>query len=76
MSYECRPKTITGSTTSIDVSPSAEHLLPILTAYFVWLDDEAELAESYLRLYRSLLATVKRKSRTDSAEYVDSLRWA
>ena len=76
LNYESRPKTITGSTTSIDISPSAEHLLPILTAYFVWLDDEAELAESYLRLYRSMLATLKRNSRTDSAEYNDTLRWA
>ena len=76
LNYESRPKMITESSTEIDISPSAEHLLPILTAYFVWLDDEAELAESYLRLYRSLLDTAKRKSKTDSAEYNDILRWA
>ena len=74
--YESLPRVITTSSTKIEISPSAVHLLPILTAYFLWLDDEPTLAESYLELYRSLLNTVKRKVAPSSAEYRDALGWS
>ena len=74
--YEARPRMISRNCTAIDVSPSAVHLLPILTAYFVWLDDEPKLAESYLALYREMLASVKKKSCRPSCEYLDATGWA
>ena len=73
--YERRPRKILQGAADIDVSPEAAHLLPLLTAYFVWLDDEPDLAESYLKLYRELAASEKRKG-SRSAEYADVLRWA
>lgn len=73
--YKCRPKRITADTTVIDLNADELYLLPILTAYFVWLDDEPRLAESYLDLYRKLMETAKRRSASCSAEYVDTTRW-
>lgn len=73
--YERRPKKIFRGAADIDVSPELAHLLPLLTAYFVWLDDEPDMAESYLKLYRNLMTAEKRRG-VQSAEYVDALRWA
>ena len=76
LKYESRPERITMSTGKISISPAAEHLLPILTAYFVWLDDEPTLAENYFKLYRDLVRSLKRKSGIISTEYKDTLGWA
>ena len=73
--YESRPKRITADTAVIDLNADELYLLPILTAYFVWLDDEPRLAESYLDLYRKLMETAKRRSASCSAEYIDIARW-
>ena len=73
--YESKPKRITADTTVIDLNADAIYLLPILTAYFVWLDDEPRLAESYLDLYHKLVAIAKRRSAPCSAEYTDVTRW-
>lgn len=76
LKYESLPERITRSTGEISISPAAEHLLPILTAYFVWLDDEPTLAENYFKLYRDLVKMMKRKSGSFSCEYKDTLGWA
>lgn len=73
--YERRPRKILQDTADIDIGPEAAHLLPLLTAYFVWINDEPDLAESYLELYRELAANEKRRG-ARSAEYSDVLRWA
>jgi hypothetical protein len=73
--YESKPKRITSDTAVIDLNAYALYLLPVLTAYFVWLDDEPRLAESYLDLYRKLMETAKRRSASCSAEYIDIARW-
>ena len=75
MRYESKPKRITADTAIIDLNADALYLLPVLTAYFVWLDDEPRLAESYLDLYRKLMETAKRRSASCSAEYIDIARW-
>ena len=74
--YRSRPKKITRDTSVIDVNHTTAYLLPILTAYFVWIDEEPRLAESYLELYRRLVAVAKQSARVDSAEYTDALRWS
>ena len=76
LTYESLPDVITKNSAKIEISPSAVHLLPILTAYFLWLDDEPALAESYLELYRDLLKTAKRKTARSTAEYGDALGWS
>lgn len=73
--YERRPKRISAAVADIDISPERAHLLPLLTAYFVWIDDEPELAERYRRLYGELAAAERRRG-ARTAEYVDALRWA
>lgn len=74
--YESRPKRVTADTSVIDLSADAAYLLPILTAYFVWLDDEPTLAESYLDLYGKLVAIAKRRVASGSCEYTDLSRWS
>lgn len=37
----------------IDIPAYAEHLLPILTAAYLWLDDDADKAEYYMSIYKS-----------------------
>ena len=44
----------------IDLPSDCEELLPLLTASFMWLDDDAEKAQYYMALYKDALATVKR----------------
>ena len=44
----------------IDVSEECAPMLPLLTASFLWLDDDAAKAQYYMSLYRDLVANVKR----------------
>jgi hypothetical protein len=37
-------------------------MLPLLTAAFMWLDDDAGKAQYYMSLYRDLVANTKRYS--------------
>lgn len=46
----------------IDVSRECEPLLSLLTASFMWLDDDAGKAQYYMSLYRDIIAGVKRYS--------------
>ena len=74
--YESKPQKITADTTVIDLNADALYLLPVLTAYFVWLADEPRLAESYLDLYHKLMAIAKRRAGSCPAEYTDVTRWS
>lgn len=47
------------ATESIDVPQEAAHLLPLLTAAYLWLDDEPERSEYYMTLYRTGLSALK-----------------
>ncbi len=47
---------------SIDISEEVSPLLPLLTASYLWLDDDSEKAQYYMALYRQSLATVMRYS--------------
>lgn len=46
----------------IDVSDECAVLLPLLTASFMWLDDDAGKAQYYMSLYRDAIANIKRFS--------------
>lgn len=74
--YKKIPKRISHDTVEIDVDANVEHLLAVLTAYFVWLDDEPSLAESYLELYKKLLPVVKQRTSGGCADYTEALGWA
>lgn len=60
----CRvPRAITKQDlTPIDVSEECAPMLPLLTASFLWLDDDAAKAQYYMSLYRDLIANVRRYS--------------
>lgn len=46
----------------IDVSKECAALLPLLTASFLWLDDDPSKAQYYMSLYRDGIANIKRFS--------------
>lgn len=46
----------------IDISGECSPMLPLLTAAFMWLDDDAGKAQYYMSLYRDLVANTKRYS--------------
>ena len=43
----------------IDIPKDREHLLPLLTAAYIWLDDDSEKAYYYMSLYREGMAALK-----------------
>ncbi len=45
-------------TTAIDVPEDVAHLLPLLCASFMWLDDDAEKARYYMALYRQTISGI------------------
>ena len=58
--YRRSPKKIySDMTEDIDLPPECESLLPFLTASFMWLEDDADMAQYYMALYKSALSTVK-----------------
>lgn len=44
----------------LDLPKDAEHLLPLLLASYLWIDDRSDLATYYLGLYRTELAEARR----------------
>ena len=53
------------------------HLLPLLTAAYIWLDDDTEKAYYYMSLYREGIAAVKRGGASSKSERViDTSGWA
>lgn len=60
----------------VDISEECAPMLPLLTASFLWLDDDAGKAQYYMSLYRDLAANVKRYSKnTVDTSYSDN-GWA
>lgn len=49
--------------TKIDLDEELSALLPLLTAAYVWADDEPEKAEYYLAMYRERSAEIERRAR-------------
>lgn len=44
----------------IDIPEDCRHLLPLLTAAYLWLDDDGERSAYYMQLYREAMASLKR----------------
>lgn len=61
----------------LGIDPECEHLLPLLAASYVWLDDDAQKAQYYLSLYREGMAALKLYSaRCINAKYENVTGWA
>ena len=71
------PLTLDGMSESIDIPPYAAHLLPILTAAYVLLDDDEDKAAFYLNVYREESARIRRTlPREYDSRYTDVTGWA
>lgn len=64
LTYYRSPARITSAKANltIDISMECAPLLPLLTASFLWLDDDAAKAQYYMSLYRDSIANIKRFS--------------
>ena len=61
----------------ITVPDGCEHLLPLIVAAYVWLDDDAERSQYYMSLYREGMSAVKYYGRAYvNSEYRDVNGWA
>ncbi len=58
--YKKAPKKLFGNPDDdIFVPDGCEHLLPLLAASYVWLDDDPEKSQYYMSLYREAMSAVK-----------------
>ena len=79
LKYRCKPlfDIDTELDGELDIDPECEHLLALLSASYIWLDDDAEKAQYYMSLYREGMASLKLYStRCVNAEYEDVTGWA
>jgi hypothetical protein len=76
--YKRKPREISADLNeSVDVPSIAEHLLPLLTAAYLWLDDSPDKAEYYMELYRIERAGIKKSvSNSVGEKYADVTGWA
>lgn len=78
LDYRKAPPTVSADTPDekIDIPRDREHLLPLLTAAYVWLDDDSEKAYYYMSLYREGMAALKLYcSHSVDASVGDVLGW-
>ena len=62
---------------SIDIPPYLEYLLPLLTSFFVHLDDDPEKAETYMRVYQNEAKRIRiTYSPSQDNSYIDVTGWA
>lgn len=64
LTYYRLPRKINGDdgNEKIDIPDECSALLPLLTASFMWLDDDASKAQYYMSLYRDAIVNIKRFS--------------
>ena len=62
VTYQRLPETMLAADgdIQIDMPRELEHVLPLLVASFLWLDDDEAKAQYYLAIYRDLMNTVRR----------------
>ena len=62
---------------AIDISGECQPLLALLTASYLWLDDDAEKAQYYMSIYRTQMSFIRRYNTSISANgYQDVTGWA
>ena len=58
--YKRAPEKLVGNPDDdVPVPDGCEHLLPLLAASYVWLDDDPEKSQYYMSLYREAMSAVK-----------------
>ena len=79
ITYKPHPSPITSTdpNKAVDIPKPLAHLLPILTASYLWLDDDPEKAEYYAAIYRSEASRISYSARRSTcAGYSDVTGWA
>lgn len=79
LTYARMPKRVNadGANEKIDVPSECEPLLALLTAAYLWLDDDAEKAQYYMSLYRTEMSFIRRYNTSMlSNGYQDVTGWA
>jgi hypothetical protein len=61
---------------AIDLSDELCPLLPLLVSYFLMLDDDEDIAKTYLREYEKLSQDIKRIKDMGKCSYRDVNRWS
>ena len=61
---------------TVDVPKECEHLLPLLVASYVWLDDDGAKSQYYLNLFRDGMGAVKYYNRESIANEYHTNGWA
>lgn len=74
--YYRLPRVISRTEGEIDLPVDCAHLLPLITAAYVWLDDDAEKSQYYMALYQSGMGAVLRAERLDSKIGYSTNGWA
>ena len=75
--YVHRPSEVSGTDENerIDVVKSRVHLLPLLVASYVFLEDEPERSQYYLTLYRDAMLRMGSVRPSYTTTYADVLGW-
>ena len=75
--YKAAPTSISGEGDEEIILPDGcEHLLALVVASFVWLDDDSDKAQYYMNLYREAMAAVKFYDRAGvNPSYQDVIGW-
>lgn len=79
LTYRRLPRPVSGAQDGevIDVPGEYEHLLCLLVASYVWLDDDEEKAKYYRGLYSEMLKGIKKSNYAEiTAGYLDTNGWA
>ena len=75
--YKVCPRLSEDPSEEIPIPVGCDHLLPLLTAAYVWLDDDEEKSRYYMSLYREGLAAAKFYDRSLlNATYNETNGWA
>lgn len=73
---KCPAMVVADGNAVLDVAEDAAHLLPLLTASYLWLDDDESKARYYFSLYRDGMDGLRRSlSRTVGNAYRDIYGW-
>lgn len=75
--YKAAPANISGEPDEeLTLPDGCEHLLALLVASYVWLDDDSDKAQYYMNLYREAMAAVKFYNRAElDSSYQDVIGW-
>lgn len=75
--YKRLPRTVhADDTEDIDIPAECAHLLPLLVASYIWLDDDGDKARYYMQLYKEAMALIKRyEPLSIDSGFTDVLGW-